>query len=162
MRGLCILQYNAGKSAGRQQTLLANPKMQVYDVIALQEPSYNPQTGGTHCSRGSGFWPVYEAQGRLSRVALLFNKRLGIGDWSVEQVDDCIQVAQVQASQGLVQLINVYVVADGGRVTLGSDSALRKIPELFDGGSECILLGDFNLHHPTWGGERVRRADEAA
>ena len=162
MRELHILQYNAGKSAGRQQILFANLKMQDYDIIALQEPSHNSQTGGTHCSQGSGFWPVYEAQGRLSRVALLFNKRLGIGDWSVEQVDDCIQVAQVQASQGLVQLINVYVVADEGRVTLGSDSALRKIPELFDGGSECILLGDFNLHHPTWGGERVRRADEAA
>ena len=121
MRKLCILQYNTGKSAGRQQILLANPKMQVYDVIALQEPSYNPQTGGTYCSRESGFWPVYEAQGRLSQVMLLFNKRLGIGDWSMEQVDDCIQMAQVQTSQGLVQLINVYVMADGGWVMLGSD-----------------------------------------
>ena len=77
-------------------------------------------------------------------------------------MDDCIQVAQVHTSQGLVQLINVYVMADGGRVTLGSDSALRKVPELFDGGSECVLLGDFNLHHPSWGGERVRCADKAA
>ena len=162
MRGLHILQYNAGKSAGRQQTLLANPKTQDYDVIALQEPSHNPQTGGTHCSRGSGFWPVYEARGRLSRVALLFNKRLGIGDWKVEQVDDCIQVAQVQTPQGPVQLVNVYVVAEGGRVTLGSNSALRKVPELFDEGVECMLLGDFNLHHPSWGGQRVQRADEAA
>lgn len=49
-------------------------------------------------------------------MAFLFNKRLGIGDWEAEQVDDCIQVAQVQTSQGLVQLINVYVVAEGGRV----------------------------------------------
>ena len=162
MQGLRILQYNAGKSAGRQQTLLANPKAQNFDIIALQEPSYNPQTGGTHCSRGSCFWPVYEARGRRSRVALLFNKRLGIRDWEADQVDDCIQVAQIQTSQGPVQLINVYVEAEGGRVTLGSGSALRKVPELFTEGSECILLGDFNLHHPSWGGERVRRADEAA
>ena len=46
MRGLHILQYNAGKSTERQQTLLADPKVQDYDVIALQEPSYNSQTGG--------------------------------------------------------------------------------------------------------------------
>ena len=137
MQGLRILQYNAGKSAGRQQTLLANPKAQNFDIIALQEPSYNPQTGGTHCSRGSCFWPVYEARGRRSRVALLFNKRLGIRDWEADQVDDCIQVAQIQTSRGPVQLINVYVEAERGR-------------------------GDFNLHHPSWGGERVRRADEAA
>lgn len=113
MQGLRILQYNAGKSAGRQQTLLANPKAQNFDIIALQEPSYNPQTGGTHCSRGSCFWPVYEARGRRSRVALLFNKRLGIRDWEADQVDDCIQVAQIQTSQGPVQLINVYVEAEG-------------------------------------------------
>ena len=80
MRGLHILQYNAGKSAGRQQILLANPKMQDYDVIALQEPSYNPQIKRTHCSRRSGFWPVYEARGQLSWVMLLFNKRLGADD----------------------------------------------------------------------------------
>ena len=105
---------------------------------------------------------VYEARGRFSRVSLLFNKRLGSGEWKVEQVDDCIQVAWIQTSQGPVQLINIYVMAEGGQVTLGSDSALRKVPELFDDELECMPLGDFNLHHPSWGGERVRRADEAA
>ena len=70
-------------------------------------------------------------------------------------MDNCIQVAQVQTSQGPVQLINVYVMVDEGWVTLGSDSVLRKIPELLDEGLECVLLGDFNLHHPSWRGERV-------
>ena len=161
MRGLHILQYNTGKSAGRQQTLLANPNIQDYDVITLQEPSYNPQTGGTHCSWRSGFWPVYEAWRRLSWVALLFNRRLGIDDWCVEQVDDCIQMAQIETSQGLVQLINVYVMTDEGQVTLGSDSALRKVSEIFDGGLKCVLLDDFNLHHLFRGGQQVRQADEA-
>lgn len=55
MQGLHILQYNAGKNAGMQQTLLANPKMQDYDFIVLQEPSHNSQTGGTHCSREVAF-----------------------------------------------------------------------------------------------------------
>ena len=129
--------------------------MQDYDVIALQEPSYNRQTGGTHCSQGSGFWLAYEPQGRLSWVVLLFNKRLDIGDWGVEQVDNCIQMAQIQTSQGLVQLINVYVMMDESWVMLGSDSALEKVLELFDGDSEGVLLGNFNLHHPFWRGERV-------
>ena len=112
MRELHILQYNAGKSAGRQQILLANPKMQDYDVIALQEPSHNPQTKRTHCSRRSGFWPVYEARGRLSQVMLLFNKRLSIDDWCVEQMNDCIQIAQIQTSHSLIQIVNMYVMTD--------------------------------------------------
>lgn len=157
-----MLQYNAGKSAGRQQTLLAHPGMQEYDVIALQEPSHNPQTGGTHCSRGCGFWPVYEARGCSTRVALLINKWLGVNDWEAEQVDDCLQLAQIQTSHGVIQLINIYVVAEGGRVTLGENSTLWKVSRLFSEGVECILVGDFNLHHPSWGGARVRRADEAA
>ena len=64
-----------------------------------------------------------------------------------------IQMAQVQTSQGLIQLINVYVMADEDWVTLGSDSVLRKISGIFDEGLECILLGNFNLHHPSWGDE---------
>lgn len=69
---------------------------------------------------------------------------------------------QRRDTQGPVQLINIYVMAEGGQVTLGSDSALRKVPELFDDELECMLLGDFNLHHPKRGGERVQHADEAA
>ena len=95
-------------------------------------------------------------------MALLFNKRLDIGDWGAEQVDDCIQMAQVQTSLGLIQLINVYVVTEEGRVALDANLALRRVPELFLEGVEHVLLGDFNLHHPSWGGERVQRADEAA
>lgn len=85
----------------------------------------------------------------------MFNKRLDIRDYKTKQVDDCIQMAQVQTSQGLVQLINVYVVTKEGQITLGSNSALRKIPELFVKGLECIVLGDFHLRHPSWGEEQV-------
>ena len=67
-------------------------------------------------------------------MALLFSKRLNIGDWRVKQMDDCIQVAQIQTSQGLVQLINVYVTADEDQVILRSDSALRKVSGLFNEG----------------------------
>lgn len=92
----------------------------------------------------------------------MFNKRLNSGEWKAEQVDDCIQVAWVQTLQGPIQLVNIYVQAEGGRVTLRRDSALRKVPDLLDNDKECLLLGDFNLHHPSWGGERVHCADEAA
>ena len=64
-------------------------------------------------------------------------------------MDDCIQMAQIHTCQGLVQLINVYVMADGGWVTLRNDLALRKVPDLFDKGLECVLLDDFNLHHSS-------------
>lgn len=59
-------------------------KVQEYDINALQEPSHNPQTGSTHCSRGSGFWPVYEARGQHPQVALLFNRRLSSEEWKVD------------------------------------------------------------------------------
>ena len=88
-------------------------------------------------------------------MVLLFNKRLDIGDWDVEQVNNCIQMAQIQTSQGLVQLINVYVMMDEGWIMLGSDSALEKILKLFDGDSKNVLLDDFNLHHSSWGDKQM-------
>ena len=69
-------------------------------------------------------------------------------------------MAQVWTSQGLIQLINVYVMADEDWVTLGSDSVLRKISGIFDEGLECVLLDDFNLHHPSWEEEQVQHTDE--
>lgn len=162
MREFRILQYNAGKSARRQQSLLAHPATRKYDLIAVQEPSYNPVTGGTHCAGGSGFWSVYEARGKNTRVALLVNKRLRLADWSAWQENDCIQVFRLWTPEGVLRVVNVYVAAEGGRVVLGPDSALRRVPRLLVEEEECVLLGDFNLHHPSWGGERVRRADEAA
>lgn len=55
MKGLDILQCNAGKSAGRQKkTLLAIPRMQDYDIIALQEPSFNSQTGPHSAAEAAG------------------------------------------------------------------------------------------------------------
>ena len=82
-------------------------------------------------------------------MVLLFNKRLDISDWSVEQMNNCIQMAQIQTSQGLVQLINVYVMMDESQVMLGSDSgsALEKILKLFDEDFKNVLLDNFNLHH---------------
>ena len=64
-------------------------------------------------------------------------------------MNDCIQMAQIQTFQGLIQPINVYVVVDESQITLRCDSALRKLPELFDGGSECVLLDDSTYIIPT-------------
>ena len=36
------------------------------------------------------------------------------------------------------------------------------LPELLRAKGEYILLGDFNLHHPFWGGVAVTSADDAA
>jgi len=36
------------------------------------------------------------------------------------------------------------------------------LPELLRAEGEHILLGDFNLHHPFWGGVTVTCADNAA
>ena len=88
----------------------------------------------------------------------MFSKRLNIDDWKTEQMDDCIQMTQVHTSQGLVQLINVYVMTDRGQVTLRNDSALRKVPDLFDKGLECVLL--IGLQNPP-GNPRTTRPNPA-
>ena len=75
-------------------------------------------------------------------------------------MNDYIQMAQVWTFQGLIQLINMYVMTDEDWVILGSDSALRKISAIFNEELECILLDDFNLHYLSWGDKQMQCADE--
>ena len=99
------------KRVREDSRLLQIQKKQNYDVIALQEPSYNSQTERTHCSKESDFWPVYEKQSTLRwHFCLTRDWTLTIGVWS--RLNDCIQMAQVQTSQSLIQLINVHVMTD--------------------------------------------------
>ena len=61
--------------------LLAEPGIENYDVIALQEPVRNSQTEGTLCPRSCAFYPVYQhGLGQALRVVALVNKRIPVGD----------------------------------------------------------------------------------
>jgi hypothetical protein len=60
LMSLKILQYNVWKSKDRVMApLLADPRIQDFDIIALQEPWTNRYKDTTYCPRAAPFFLAY-------------------------------------------------------------------------------------------------------
>ena len=164
-----ILQYNVRKSRDTvMATLLRDPRVMDYDILAIQEPWRNPFMSTTHHPAKAQFHLYYPAaiEGGPARVCFFVNKRLDNTTWQFKAHtgDACslrIQYEKNDQAQGCIHIHNIY---NPGQTTENRDSVLPLILTLLETHQldDQIVLGDFNLHHRSWGGERVLREDEEA
>src|SRR5271154_4357783 len=162
---LRILQYNVNH--GKEATLiplLRNATIKEFDILAIQEPWRNPfQTTGYNPSR-SEFYLAYPAK-ELTRVCFYVNKRLHPNTWTVTHHNEDAQTLTLKIEEGqqdpwIVQIHNVYNPSPGSYSSTnpGTLTTVRNCLESTADGTEHILIGDFNLHHPYWSGnERLTR-----
>ena len=77
-----ILQYNVNKSRNKVLAgLLADPRVNEFDIIAVQEPWRNTYDSTTYNPRDSGFHLI-DIKDRDSRVSTYINKRISTDCWS--------------------------------------------------------------------------------
>jgi hypothetical protein len=69
------------------------------------------------------------------------------------------QIVRIDSDWRTVYIHNIYNEPRGGTIARIQEELGRIREE--DGDSEHILLGDFNLHHPCWGGPGVQEDAEA-
>jgi hypothetical protein len=82
--GIKILQYNVMKSREVvMATLLRDPRIQEYDVLALQEPWRNPLIPTTHNPIAHSFYICFPSDSREApaRVCFFVNKRIDPNRW---------------------------------------------------------------------------------
>src|SRR5262245_10954328 len=164
MTGLKIAQYNVQKSKnGVMAPLLRDAARSGIHILAIQEPWQNPQMNATHCPSSCGYWPVYPREHR-SRACLLVSKTLPISAWSGEHPRPDIATVTLRLEEITVHIHSMYAPSPGGHRRIERDSPIYSIPQLLQKPGEHILVGDFNLHHPRWGGitclDRHDMADE--
>jgi ribonuclease HI len=161
---LSILQYNVRKSRDTvMATLLRDPRVHEYDIVAIQEPWWNPFADTTHHPAKDIFhlcYPKEEEEGP-ARVCFFVSRRLDHRKWKFKALtrDICsiiINQHEEGREQQRIAIHNVYNPAthttNGKTTLLEARAALDEfLPH------EQILLGDFNLHHPLWGGPDVKR-----
>ena len=85
---LSILQYNVHKSRDTvMATLLRDPRVLEYDILAIQEPWRNPYVATTHHPARQAFHLCYpEATSeRPARVCFFINKRLDQSKWRFQE-----------------------------------------------------------------------------
>lgn len=81
---LSTLQYNVRKSKDTvMATLLRDPRIQEYDILAIQEPWKNPFSATTHHPAKDFFHLCYPAmeEGESARVCFFINKQLDHSKW---------------------------------------------------------------------------------
>jgi hypothetical protein len=151
---LSIIQFNCGRanySLARTFFDALDPKR--HQVIALQDPGKHKDTKATYTPRG-----YYLAMdfSESSKTAFLISREINQSDWGWQNQGNDASVLCLKIQQTWTRIINTYIPEkqyhpDGHErafVDLGRILGWSEVPTL--------LLGDFNTHHPSWGGEDTR------
>ncbi len=143
---LRILQYNVQKSRDIVlASLFRNPRVLEYDVLAIQEPWRNPFINTTYHPLKTHFQLAY-LDDKSTRVCFYINKRIDLGAWSVTHASKDIASLEIRNpnSGKRLHIINVY--NEVGTDTLETLADMMAAPEP---DRDVVVLGDFNLHHPS-------------
>ena len=82
-----------------------------------------------------------------NRVCIYVRKDLDIKAWTSTCHDDMIATLTIETAIDTLHIHNVYNVAK--RIPV------RQLVDLVANKGQHLLLGDLNLHHPWWGGQRA-------
>lgn len=155
---LNILQYNVRKSRDMvMASLLRDPGIDDFDIIAIQEPWRNPYTATTHHPAKDRFhlcYPTGHTEG-AARVCFFVNKKIDQTRWRFEERtrDTCsiiVDPTDDQQSHGRIIIHNLYNPPKTLRNRQSTLPYAREALRQYQA-DEQVLLGDFNLHHPLWG-----------
>jgi hypothetical protein len=148
---LKIIQYNAGlNSHASTRPFFDSISPEEYPILAIQEPGFNKE-GIPYCPKGYHI-AINSSKGTAAKVCFMISRSVPPGDWTSSSTGCHVSTLRIQTQEETITLINVYSPGDTGpRITAWNDT--QKVLDEVKG--EVILLGDFNTHHPKWGGAHV-------
>src|SRR6266480_7422451 len=152
-----IIQFNCGQANYNTSRPIFNAlEPAKRQLLVIQEPALNKHTGTTYCPRG--FKLIYEAN-PATRVCFMVSEELGTGQWRHQTYGPHVIKLEIQTEDGNLSIINVYNPQDNGP-RIRTWTLIEKALNEAEG--EIILLGDFNAHHPAWGGIHVEQEPQAS
>ena len=161
MRSLKILQYNVQKSKDKVLIpLFKDEKTREFDIIAVQEPWRNPSQPTTYNRRNGDFHLAFPPQG--GRACFYINKKLDLNYWSVTFTSPDMCSLKIRIDDNDIWVHNLYSEPPGGLQVVNFNSPIPLLNQALSQLGEHILVGDFNLHHPIWGGIQDPIQHEAA
>ncbi|TXB96636.1 hypothetical protein FocTR4_00012187 [Fusarium oxysporum f. sp. cubense] len=130
------------------------------------EPWKNPFDTITHHPAKDQFHLCYPDKDQTlpARVCFFINKRLDHSRWHFEEANRDLGSLNLRLGTEEEQRIMVHNVYNPTQTATERGSTLPLLGKALEQSSqhEQIIIGDFNLHHELWGGDRVQRADPNA
>ncbi len=154
--------------------LLADPRVSQFSLLALQAPFHNSFNNSTHDPSYTSFH-LFHPCVKNSRVRFFINKSVNLSSWSgdflspdygylrlkspVQGARDII-IHNIYRPQGTSSLISSFShdsdFSDFFLAAPDSSDVFSLLHHaLLDDSVDHIQLGDFNLHHPLWGGAQA-------
>ena len=145
---LTILQYNVrNERVTTMIPLLADQRLQNYDVVAIQEPWRNPYGATTLSSHKSGFHLLYKAGGD-TRVCFYVNEKIDTESWEVEFPSSDLCTLKMRLRHGgaekHVHIHNIYNPSPPSYSSTDGPSTLPELKIVLEAPVEHIVIGDFN------------------
>lgn len=104
-----------------------------------------------------------EEETRPAWVCFFINRRLDYKKWQFEEHsrDICSLTVEFGGDQQEEHRLTIHNIYNPARRSESNNTVLSDIRTVLHNNqaNEQILLGDFNLHHPMWGGANVRHTD---
>ncbi|KAI9039454.1 reverse transcriptase [Aspergillus affinis] len=138
---------------------LRDPAVLEADIIFIQEPWDNPFQDSTYHPAKATYQLLYPTRTDIgderARVCLFISRRIDLNTWKhIPHSRDIQDLDLTDADGKRFRIFNIYNrPAEVGTGTLGLVSDLTTN----NTNDYVLLLGDFNLHHPAWGGKNAAR-----
>ena len=155
---LRILQYNVQKEKnGTMAPLLCSDVGNMVDIITIQELWKNSHHLSTYNLHDSSFHLAF-APIEHTWVCFFINKRIDPDTWEIDNhnnPDIATLTIRTHCSSAPIQLQihNVYSTSPTHQSSmdiLTIETLASQLQAIQD--DTYIVVGDFNLHHPSWGG----------
>jgi exonuclease III len=160
MSNITIIQYNCGNSNNQLSKPFFDSVSQTkHQILAIQEPVHNRATNRTYCP--PGYTLLYEGKPE-TKICFMISKRLDPSRWRHELYGPhvaALHISPEDPNQTSFTIINVYNPRDTVSQTISTRNAITEACRQNKG--ELLLLGDFNIHHPKWGGPRTATEPQA-
>ena len=166
---LRILQYNVCKEKnGTMASLLHKPAAaSELDIIAIQEPWQNPFYQTSFNPPDSEFQLAYTLSTH-TRVCFFINNRIDLDSWEIDNADNpnittLLLNIMCEDAPATNQIHNIYSLSPHHQMAIETPMVdelvahLRTTPDTLH-----VVVGDFNLHHPSWRGPRCLTQHMAA
>lgn len=158
---LKILQQNVRKSRSTMIEIFAEPKTLEFDIIAFQEPWRRSDCNTTYHPAKDHYELLYSNDPR-TRVCMYISKNIALASWNVTHHSFDLSTLSLKTLDARrIQIHNVYNPSTSAP---DASSALATLEVALNQNEneEHIVLGDFNLHHPVWGGVNITRTERAS
>jgi exonuclease III len=146
---LNIIQYNVNKSRNRvMKPMFKSLDPERHHILAMQEPWRNPQMPTT--SRPPNYHLIYPLS-KETRVCFYVSKAINQNEWETTEHSPDLVTLTIYLSGRTLHIHNCYNPPPN-LLTSRNLATLQLLPQALSHPGEHMLDGDFNLHHPLWGG----------